>query len=154
MEIEYKGIVHNVMNDAPFVGAIIIAPYCKKNCEGCQNIHLKEVDIKQDNVKKIIEDVKKNIFNEGIILAGLEWTYTPISMRMLIEEALKEELKVMLYTFLDEETFKREYPDLCKKDIWIKFGEYRENERSDNYYSKGIKLATTNQYIKKLPDEI
>lgn len=145
-----KGIVHNVLNDAPFIGALVVAPYCHKGCKGCQNEHLKSEPNYNINVKDIIYLVKENILNEGVILGGLEWTYTPDAMAELINVSLDEGLKVMLYTYMTEDEFKNKFPSLYKLPIWVKFGEYDYNKGTNNRRDFGINLATSNQYIRKL----
>ena len=55
--IKYKGIVHNVLNDAPFIGAILIAPTCTMGCINCINEHLKSNKILiEDSAENIIEN--------------------------------------------------------------------------------------------------
>ncbi|MFW6377583.1 MAG: 4Fe-4S cluster-binding domain-containing protein [bacterium] len=149
--ITHKGIEHEIINDAPFVGAIITAPTCSKGCKNCINEHLKYDGIYyNETADEIIEQVKNNKFNEGIILAGLEWTESESAMKILIFKALYNKLKVILYTHQTEKQFKRNYPELYSFPIWVKFGSYKEDLESNNYFSEGVKLATTNQYIKFL----
>lgn len=147
--IKYKGIVHNVLNDAPFIGAILIAPSCSMGCKNCINEHLKTNDILiEDTAKNIIEAVQSNGLNRGIIMSGLEWTETPHAMKTLMEEALRVNLQVIIYTHHDEETFLKMFPSLSKRNIYIKYGAYDECQISSNNVSYGVKLATENQYIK------
>lgn len=145
-----KGIKHNVVNDAPFIGALIIAPRCLKDCPGCQNAHLKQEPDIEVTSDEIIEEVKSNFFNEGIILGGLEWTHSPKELRELVGKALSSNLEVMLYTYRTEENFKDVFPDLYSLPIWVKFGEYDKNKTVKGNIHYGITLATSNQYIKKL----
>lgn len=147
--ITYKGIRHNILNDAPFIGALIIAPTCKMGCKNCINQHLKENDIYyNDQASDIIEKVKTNGLNRGIILSGLEWTESPESMLQLINAALEEELKVILYTHMDEDEFFERFIVLRNRPIYIKFGKYKESLKTINNVHYGVKLATSNQYIK------
>jgi len=147
--IKYKGIVHNVLNDAPFIGAILIAPSCTMGCKNCINEHLKNDKILiEDTVKNIIKKVKANGLNRGIILSGLEWTETPHGMKALVEEALAKELKVIIYTHHDEKTFLKMFPMLSKKSIYIKYGAYDNCQIASDNVSYGVRLATENQYIK------
>ncbi|MFW6377103.1 MAG: 4Fe-4S cluster-binding domain-containing protein [bacterium] len=150
--VRHKGIVHNVMNDAPFVGAIIIAPTCSRGCEGCINEHLKrQKGFITSKALDILKEIKNNPFDEGMILAGLEWTESPKQMLKLIESAINIfNMKVMIYTYMTEKEFKNKFPNLFKEKIWVKFGSYNEKLKQDSYYSCGVKLATTNQYIKLL----
>ncbi|WNO30030.1 hypothetical protein [Oceanotoga phage vB_OteS-UFV02] len=151
MMIRYKTIEHNVIGDAPFIGARISSINCPFNCPGCFNQHLKKIPTKKLSGEQIIKLVKFNIFNQGLILAGLEWTDQPLEMYALIEEALHEGLEVILYTHHSEEEFKnkfRLYP------IYIKFGAYdQENKNIGNKKSLGVTLASNNQYIKDFREE-
>ena len=146
--ITYKDIEHERLGDAPFIGALIVAAHCSGNCPGCFNQHLKLWDNKFDTAANIIKEVKKNPINEGIILGGLEWSEQPFDLLDLVNFALWEQLQVIVYTRLTETEFFRLLPELESKPIYVKFGEYDETQASDCYFSHGVKLATTNQYIK------
>ena len=55
----YKGIRHNILNDAPFIGALIIANQCSMPCKDCLNEHLKDNKYTiQDSAVNIIKQVK------------------------------------------------------------------------------------------------
>lgn len=97
---------------------------------------------------EIIEEVKQNPFNDGIILAGLEWSEQPDDAIALIDCALHENLQVILYTGLTEQELFSRIPKEYLVGIYIKFGAYDEKKLSNTYYSEGVKLASTNQYIK------
>jgi hypothetical protein len=147
--IRYKGILHNILNDAPFIGALIIAPSCSKGCEDCFNDHLKTNGIfYEKKAEEIIEEVMENGLNKGIILSGLEWTESPESMEKLINEALENDLKVILYTHRNEEDFFKEFNELRNRPIYIKFGEFKKELKTETNKHYGVKLATDNQYIK------
>ncbi len=95
----YKGIVHNIFNDAPFIGALIIANDCRMPCPDCLNEHLKAAEYTVENsAEEIISMVKSNGLNEGVILSGLEWTEQPKDLVVLSQEALKRDLEVIVYT--------------------------------------------------------
>jgi organic radical activating enzyme len=159
------------VEDAPFVGALISAIDCWENCDGCFNQHLKELPTQEATAKEIIALVKSNPINEGIILSGLEWTLQPAEMFELLSEAKMSRLKTMLHTDMSGNEFKRwfdmyaainyipsQYTQVGNQrcaDIrmyldYIKFGCYELLKLSENYYSNGIKLASTNQHIKEL----
>ena len=151
--IQYRGIKHNVLNDAPFIGAIIIAPSCFRECLGCQNKDLKNSPLYDNTAFDIISLVKKNKFNQGIILAGLEWTCSPNEMKELIHAGLDAELQVMIYTYMTEIKFTDTFPDLFQLPIWVKFGEYVDSLKTDSNIQHGVKLATSNQCIKYMGGE-
>jgi pyruvate-formate lyase-activating enzyme len=112
MNIKYKQIEHERVEDAPFIGALICAVDCNINCPDCFNQHLKQYPTIEKSANEIINEVKSNPFNKGIILAGLEWTLQPEEMRELIYLAQENNLKVMLYTGLDECVFKESFQDI------------------------------------------
>ena len=150
MKIRYKLLEHERYEDAPFIGCLISSIDCHINCKGCFNQHIKEYPTLIKDTAEIIQEVKNNSFNEGIILAGLEWTEQPEEMRELIDVALSVELKVMLYTGLSENTFYERFPDIQDLNIYIKFGNYQEQNRTDHNYQHGIKLASSNQKIREI----
>lgn len=148
MIIRHKGIIHERTEDAPFIGALICAVDCNRNCKNCFNQHLKDLPIQEKRSEDIIDTVKKNTFNEGVILGGLEWTEQPQEMKELIDAAITNELQVMLYTGMEEEEFKRRFPFI--KGIWIKSGSYMEELKCNDNIQYGIKLVSKNQQIYKL----
>jgi hypothetical protein len=148
--IEILGIEHNVLSDAPFIGATVIAKECKRNCINCINQHLKGLKTISRIYFDIIKEVKENKLNEGIIFGGLEWTYDPIGLRCLVHEALFNQLNVMIYTYMNEDEFKDKFFDLYQLPIWIKFGCYEKELKTNDNVQFGIKLASSNQYIKFL----
>lgn len=146
--VRYKGIIHERAEDAPFMGALIIATSCSNGCQGCFNQHLKDAKTYVRCVDDVIKEVRSNPFNDGIILGGLEWSEQPEEAIMLIRRALSSNLQVMLYTGLTES-------DLCSRipfnelvGCYVKFGKYESKLASNAYTSYGVKLASTNQYIK------
>lgn len=150
MIIKTKGIVHERVEDAPFMGALICAVDCKFNCKGCFNQHLKNLPTIEMDSEEILDEVIKNPFNEGIILAGLEWSLQPNELRELVNSAINKELKVIIYSGLNEEEFKLKFPDLYSlKSIYFKFGRYEEDLKVENNIHYDVKLATSNQKIIK-----
>jgi organic radical activating enzyme len=147
--VHYKGIRHNILNDAPFIGALIIAPSCTRGCKHCFNDHLKHNDIMyEDTAEDIIAEVKANGLNKGIILSGLEWTESPEALTQLIETALSDGLEVILYTHKTEQEFFKQFDQLNDRPIYIKFGPYIPSQTTETNRHFGVKLATDNQYIK------
>lgn len=146
--ITYKGIEPQVLSDAPFIGARILAAQCNRNCSNCFNQDIKLRDNQFGTALSIIHQVLFNPLHEGIILGGLEWTEQPYDMIELTELALSYSLQVMIYTGMTEEHFIEQFPELTNKPIWCKFGAYDESQKKENYYSHGVKLATSNQYVK------
>ena len=145
--VSYKGIIHERAEDAPFMGALIIAASCNNGCRGCFNQHLKNAKTYMRYADEVIKEVKQNPFNDGIILGGLEWSEQPDDMIALISCAAAAGLEVMVYTGLTEEYFYRRVPIRYLHNCYIKFGKYDAKCLSDSYESFGVKLASTNQYI-------
>ncbi len=146
--ISYKGIEDERLGDAPFIGALLIAPTCTLQCPMCFHNDLKRQEPFISTSNRLIERIKSNPFHEGIIFGGLEWSDTPEELTQMVLAALEADLKVMIYTGRSEEHFQQYLPDLLHLPIWIKFGRYDVTLQSQTHYSMGIKLASTNQYIK------
>lgn len=149
--VKHRGIIHERAEDAPFMGALIIATSCRKNCQGCFNQHLKNSKVYANTAYEIIEEVKANPFNEGIILGGLEWSEDPESTIALVRCAKEFNLHVMIYTGLTEHQFFSVVPMREVHKCYIKFGEYDATKLSDTYENFGVKLASTNQHITFIP---
>lgn len=130
------------------MGALIIAEKCSNNCQGCFNQHLKDGKVFTRPVYDIIQEVGKDVFNEGIILGGLEWSEAPDDTISLIEWAKMADLLVILYTGLTEEGLYSRIPKDYLKGCYVKFGRYDKTLVSRTYTSYGVQLASTNQYIK------
>ena len=148
--IHYKGIIHERAEDAPFMGALIIATSCSNGCKDCFNQYLKTVKTYTNTAEGIIAEVKQNAFNDGIILGGLEWSEQPEEAIELIRCATANGLAVMLYTGLTEEELYRRLPREDLVGCLVKFGAYDNTCLSDSYSSLGVKLASTNQYVKRI----
>ena len=152
--IKYRGIIHERAEDAPFMGALIIAERCNNNCQGCFNQHLKDSPVYSKLASDIIQEVRANPFNDGIILGGLEWSENPEDTMVLIRWAKATMMQVMLYTGLTEDALYTRIPRDALHHCYVKFGRYDETALSDNYTSFGIKLASTNQYIKYITQRV
>jgi organic radical activating enzyme len=153
--IRFKRIEHERQIDSPFVGALIVAPTCNTACKGCFNQHLKDEKDKLATAEEIILEVKSNIFNSGIILAGLEWLESPSELLELIKEASKQKLKIMIYTSNDFEQFCQiiniyELKKYITNDFYIKCGKYDSTKLTEDNIQFGIKLVSENQMIYQL----
>ena len=117
MKINYKYIEHERTEDAPFVGALISAVDCKFKCKGCFNRDVKKMHTLKREAKDIIAEVKENPINEGIILAGLEWSLQPLELLDLVKEASAEGLKVMIYTGCELSQFHQRLGIACADNV-------------------------------------
>lgn len=147
MMIRTKGIFHENIKDAPFIGALICSIDCNINCNNCHNQHLKNDFTYTYTSEYIIQEVLSNKFNEGIILGGLEWTLQQKEMIELISLAKKHNLEIMIYTGLDEESFYKTIQGVDLSNVYIKFGKYDEDLICNDNIQYDIKLATSNQKI-------
>lgn len=156
--IEFRGITHERTQDAPFVGALICAPYCHIGCKGCFNQHLKDAPLIKLKAKDVIKEVMSNPLNEGIILAGLEWSYSLPQAIELILEAQKSGLKTIIYTGLEYPVFMDKLREAFKFNenkfinmvcgLFIKAGPYDSSKKLDQPRRiLGIQLATSNQKV-------
>jgi len=148
MIVRHLGITHE-SQDAPFIGALICAIGCSHHCPGCHNQHLIGSPIIEESEEQIISKVKQNIFNKGIILAGLEWTEQPHEMYALTFEALSRGLEVMIYTHMMQYEFEASFPELIEqpKPLWCKYGPYQDAKATKLKSQYGIVLADPEQYI-------
>lgn len=150
--IRYKGIEHERLEDAPFVGALICANHCGFGCGGCFNQHLQALPTLEDTPEEIINQVKSNPFNRGIILGGLEWTEQVEEMISLVEEAQKNDLEVMIYTGIETVGEFWEVIGGSWRIIgpyYLKVGRY-DGELPGGGSEFGVKLASENQDIYKI----
>jgi len=147
--IRYKTIERERMQDAPFIGCLISAIDCYFNCKGCFNQHLKDSPILKIDEYELLQSVKDNPFEEGIILGGLEWVNQAEEMLRLISIAWQMDLKVMIYTGMDEEHFFNYVRKDIFEGVYIKFGNYDPHQLSDSNVQMGVKLASDNQKIVK-----
>jgi pyruvate-formate lyase-activating enzyme len=132
------------MGDAPFVGALLSACDCKFNCHNCFNQHIKNIPTISEDSEIILSKVQKNIFNKGIILAGLEWTLQEDEMYELCKQAKVRGLKTIVFTGNTFEYFKNK--DLTYYD-YLKCGQYKEELKTANHIEYGVALASSNQHI-------
>ncbi len=147
--INYKLIEHERVGDAPFVGALISACNCTFDCSNCFNQHIKKLKTITKSSKEIIAEVQSNVFNQGIIFAGLEWTLQLDECILLAAEAKKHELLTMIYTgnIWESSVVKK----IIKSHVfdYIKCGQYDEALKTANHVEYGIVLASSNQHIYK-----
>jgi organic radical activating enzyme len=149
MKIKYKFITHEVLGDAPFVGATIVANGCKFKCKGCQNKELKKEKSVTDEADSIINGIKQNPFNEGIILSGLEWSEQPLELLELCRLASDNDLKVAIYTGCELTQFHQRLGMACAKKtglmVEVEGGIETENDRLVYAY---IGSTVLDEYIK------
>lgn len=155
MLISYKGIVPERFEDAPFVGALLIANDCHMGCKGCFNQHLRDIETLTETTDEILDKVQANPLHEGIILAGLEWSEQLEQMIDLVTAAKRRGLQVMIYTghtldeFIEVVGNDNYYDKLA--GCYLKLGKYDETKLTKDIEWCGVKMASFNQYILKIP---
>jgi pyruvate-formate lyase-activating enzyme len=151
LKIKYKIIENERVEDAPFIGALISAIDCNFNCKNCFNQHIKQLPILVKEDIAIIEEIKSNPFNKGIIFGGLEWSLQPTELFSLALVAHGYGLQTMLYTgntfeYLQEYCSIRYLNDYFD---YIKCGQYEEDLKTINHIEYGVTLSSNNQHIYK-----
>lgn len=148
MKIRYKKIIHERLQDAPFIGALVVGISCSLNCPGCFHEYMKDETNTKSSEVDIVDMIVSNPINKGIILAGLEWSEQPKELISLITEAKSRRLQVIVYSGLTQEEFFTKIPELLsQRDIFFKFGRFDSTLLADDYYMFGVKLASKNQKI-------
>lgn len=147
--INYKLIQHERVEDAPFVGALISACDCRFDCKGCFNQHIKNKPTQCETVENIINQVKANPFNKGIIFAGLEWSLQIDECIALATMAKTMGLQTIVYTGSDRDgSVVKQYIKSNAFD-YIKCGRYAEELKTANHIEYDVVLASSNQHILK-----
>lgn len=146
--IRYKLIERERFGDAPFVGLLVSSISCSLDCEDCFNQHVKNTDTLEIEASDLINMIKSNPFEKGLILGGLEWSNQPNELIELTTIAKDNGLQVMIYTGLTEDEFynaveKNKIP----KGVYIKFGRYMKSKNTTNNIQYGVRLASENQCI-------
>lgn len=146
MKVKYKGIVEERFEDAPFIGALLLAIGCQHNCPGCFNQYLKSQPSIEEEATDIIDKIKENPLHQGIILGGLEWSEQPEEMYELAHLAKANDLEVIIYTHHEMYQFEEMFPWIQHSGIYVKFGEFQQDNIGDTNFN-GVQLASANQYI-------
>ena len=145
--ISYKIMEHERTEDSPFMGCLICSINCKFNCKNCFNQPLKQLSTIEKTAIEIVNEIKENPFNEGIIFGGLEWTLQKDELIALSMSARNNGLQTMLYTGHDINQLE-DLLDLRLFD-YVKCGQYKEHLKMSNYIKYGVKLVSANQDIYK-----
>lgn len=149
MNINYKIIEHERLGDAPFVGALVSAVNCNFNCECCFNQKIKNTPTIVKKDIDIINEIKSNIFNKGVIFAGLEWTLQLQELVSIASLARDNSLITMLYTGNTISKLKEILGCNMSLFDYVKCGKFDKNLTTINHIEYGVTLATSNQHIYK-----
>jgi len=111
--------------------------------------------IYEEELDDLINRVLANKFANGIVLGGFEWTEQYEELLAVIDAAFSAGLEVILYTHYTISELSTMYPELLKyKQMYVKCGEYDEMLTDPTYSSYGVPLASTNQKIYKIGDDV
>lgn len=140
------------------ISMFIIFPFCNFKCDKefgvtlCQNWSLvKEPNLNISN-EEIIDRYINNPITKSIVMGGLEpfesWdeVYSFIEdFRMVCDD------DIVIYTGFNESEILDKIDKLKRfKNIIIKFGRYKPNQEKHYDDVLGVKLASDNQYAKKI----
>jgi len=150
-QVKYKRIVDS-FGDAPFLGALLIAPSCTRGCPGCQNTHLKEEETILEDAKTVGEAIKINPFWDGIILGGLEPLDDKDNFIPMMEVVRFSEVhKLFIYTSFEIEDVPFDDIPLSVTKLYVKTGRYLQNSPTAVVYKLRnfeLELASANQQLR------
>lgn len=129
-------------------------PYCTFKCgkNNCQNKELEDANKIDVPTEAIVERYLQNPITSAIICAGLEPFMSWEELKDFIYQVrLKTNDDIVIYTGYEEE----ENPDIIKfladfPNIIVKFGRYIPNQEPHLDPILGVKLASPNQYAKRI----
>ena len=161
-----KSIQDEVFNDYKKPAMYIAFPHCsfkcdKENgCQMCQNSCLAQEPTVYHDTAKIVERYLANPITRAIVCSGLDPMDSFLDVLGLVR-ALRVNYNcnddVVIYTGYTEEELQqmhRNYTELYSfPNIIIKFGRFRPNEESHFDEVLGVKLASSNQYARRVSYE-
>jgi len=148
--ITVKTIERERLQDAPFIGCLLSAISCNLNCKNCFNQHIKDLEDIHIDEYSLCNSIRVNSFEEGVILAGLEWSNQIEDMYKVFHAVNKFNLKLMIFTGMHEcDFFKIVDINNLPKGTYVKFGFYDDSLKTIHNKQFGVGLATKNQYIKQ-----
>ena len=145
MLIRHKQLIHERLEDAPFIGGLISSIGCEINCKGCFNQHLKRLPTVERTAEDIINEVKSNPFNCGLILGGLEWSEQYDEALELCKVARFNGMETMIYTGHTEAVISEVYDRYFEVADYIKCGGY--DNSGSTVTVEGVLLASSNQKV-------
>ena len=137
-------------------------PYCTGKCNisnkhiVCQNQKLQEAEKIEISIPELLELYQKNNINKAIVCGGLEPFDSPVNLIHFIEEFRKiSNDDIVIYTGYEEEEPQAKMmieaiKQLKVYNIIVKFGRYFEGDEPHYDEVLGIKLASNNQYGKRI----
>ena len=143
MKIQYKKLIHERMQDAPFIGALVVGCSCNLNCVGCFHEYMKEETNTNDDEEEIIRQIKKQPSEQGYYFSWVGVVKEqPDELVALVQCARRNNLDIMVYSGYTETEFFARVPELSRgTDMFFKFGKYDASKTSDDYYRFGVKIG-------------
>lgn len=155
-----KGLIDEDFVQYKKPSMFIIFPYCDFKCDReagcsiCQNgrlAHEPNIDIP---VVEIVTRYTNNPITKAIVMGGLE----PLDsfdalMCLIINLRIYTDDDIVIYTGYTEEELEAKgmlHTLSLYENIIIKFGRYRYNEESHYDETLGVKLASSNQYARRI----
>lgn len=155
--ISIKGLIDEDFVNYKKTSMTIMFPRCSFKCgfELCQNYALdRESDI-QITLSSLYERYASNPISHAIVLQGLEPMDSWDDVLLLLEYFRFEKQcqdDIVIYTGYTENEIsdKIEAIKLCFHNVVIKFGRYVPNQQPHYDEVLGVKLASDNQYAKRI----
>ena len=160
--MKIKGLKDELFGDYKKPVMYIVMPYCsfkcdKENgCNMCQNSFLAHEPIQTVSIDMLIERYLDNPITKAILFGGLEPFDSADELIHFVHRArklfgIKDD--IVIYTGYTEEELEQQwvYRELLQyPNIYVKFGRFRPNQEPHYDEVLGVKLASDNQYGKKV----
>lgn len=142
----------------------IIFPNCSFKCDKengcnlCQNSHLAQEPTIEVSLEELLDRYQNNPLTKAIVCGGLEPFDSVEDLLNLIQAArdFREiDDDIVIYTGYTEEELAEKHPWIYRvitgyKNIIIKYGRFRPNEKPHFDEVLGVNLVSSNQYAKKV----
>lgn len=158
MNIELKGVVFEDFVNYKKPSMYLAFPKCDFKCDRdcgravCQNSQLANSENISVNIQRLVEKYLKGDIAKAVVCGGLEPLDSFEQLYAFIKyfRVFKDD-DIVIYTGYTEQEAKKKI-ELLKKynNIIIKFGRFIPNQPSHYDEVLGVKLASPNQYGKKI----
>lgn len=158
MNIELKGVVFEDFVNYKKPSMYLAFPKCDFKCDRecgravCQNSQLANSENISVNIQRLVEKYLKSDITKAVVCGGLEPLDSFEQLYAFIKyfRVFKDD-DIVIYTGYTEEEAKRKIGPLKKyNNIIVKFGRFIPSQPSHYDEVLGVKLASPNQYGKKI----
>ena len=158
MNIELKGVVFEDFVNYKKPSMYLAFPKCDFKCDRecgravCQNSQLANSENISVNIQRLVEKYLKSDITKAVVCGGLEPLDSFEQLYAFIKyfRVFKDD-DIVIYTGYTEEEAKRKIGPLKKyNNIIVKFGRFIPDQPSHYDEVLGVKLASPNQYGKKI----